>query len=126
MKTIYIADDGTQFENKYDCETYERIQYETGYNNSTNFMLFDDEGKRFTENVTDKMDYAYYVYIKNVFNDPYLYDLLKMNDYPIEDGLYYYDDNYEKWTLLDKVISNLETQLKLHLSIKEKIEGYIK
>lgn len=126
MKTIYIADDGTQFEKEYECEKYERRQREASYNNSTSFMLFDDEGKRFTENVTDKMDYAYYVYIKNIDNDSYLYTLLKMNCYPVEDGLYYYSDEYDGWVSIDKIISEIKGKLKHYTSMKEKIEGYIK
>lgn len=43
MRVIYIADDGTEFDNKYDCEDYE---WEKEHSNILSVHFYDKNGHR--------------------------------------------------------------------------------
>lgn len=46
MKVIYIADDGTQFEDKWTCEEYE---WTLNHKNIYNVLIYDENGNRLTD-----------------------------------------------------------------------------
>lgn len=46
MKVIYIADDGTQFEDRWTCEGYE---WALNHKNIYNVLIYDENGNRFTD-----------------------------------------------------------------------------
>ena len=88
MKTIYIADDGTQFDDKYECEDYEwqlnhpylkdvhafdkdgnefeDIFSEDTYNYSAKIIVTSDEGLKDLQALTDYAGYCCYGYIDRV------------------------------------------------------------
>lgn len=46
MRTIYIADDGTQFDNEFDCEDYE---WKLSHPNLKDVHIFDKDGNEFED-----------------------------------------------------------------------------
>lgn len=85
MKIIYVADDGTQFDNEFDCEDYEwklnhphlrevrvfgkdgnefnNIFEEDTYNYSEIIIVPDDEAARNLQELADYTGYCYYSHI---------------------------------------------------------------
>lgn len=88
MKTIYIADDGTKFDDQYDCEDYEwrlnhpylkdvhafdkdgnelkNIFSEDTYNYSAKIIVTSDEGLKDLQALADYMGYCYYRHIDGI------------------------------------------------------------
>ena len=69
-KTIYIADDGTEFENKKDCECYEK-RYKALLDNPE-VIFFDQDLEPLTKHITDEdswydlFEKSYYINIPSV------------------------------------------------------------
>ena len=55
MKVLYIADDGKEFDNEYDCEDYEWL---LNHSNLKDIKCYDKNGKLF-ENLMDENTYLY-------------------------------------------------------------------
>lgn len=51
MRVIYIADDGTQFDNMFKCEDYE---WRLNHPGSNDIHMYDADGNELSEIITDK------------------------------------------------------------------------
>ena len=63
MKIIYIADDGTQFDNEWDCEAYE---WRLNHPHLKDILIYDKDGNRFEDNFSeDAYNYSTKIVITN-------------------------------------------------------------
>lgn len=121
MRTVYIADDGTKFDNELDCENYE---YELNVKNNT-IIMFDEEGEVLDSSNYMNIENCYYIKIKTN-ND--LEILQKIYEYtgfivPNEIGEFYYDDSDRFDNLWHSIGDRIEELNKLK-NIKEKMNEY--
>lgn len=76
MRTVYIADDGTQFDNKYECETYEFNLTISDHN----LKFYDASGTLLDYPITDS--HIYNLSDKVIVPDEQSLDVLrKVSDY---------------------------------------------
>ena len=120
MRVVYIAEDGTKFDNKIECKTYEQ---KCNMKNCGIVML-DTNGENLEVN---DGNYERCIYIK-ITNDKDL-EIIKQMSYnvgsysdPEEFGEFYWDDSGE-WCLIDDRIEELENELKSLKEAKEKLNG---
>ena len=119
MKTIYVAEDGTQFEYKYQCEDYERELKEKEYDESGKIILFSISGKKLSCSL-ENLDSCFYVHIKEDIKDEYILDMLDTYSVPHEKGIYYFDSVVsDTWVNLKNYASTLRQELKIHEEILE-------
>ena len=50
MTIIYIADDGTQFDNEWDCDAYE---WKLNHPHLKDILMFDENGNKFEDNLAE-------------------------------------------------------------------------
>lgn len=76
MKIIYIADDGTQFDNEFDCEAYE---WRLNHPHLKDIILLDKDGNRFEDAFSEEA----YNYSEKIIITSYeaLKDLQDLEDY---------------------------------------------
>ncbi len=116
MKTIYVADDGKQFDNEYECENYE---FQKSINTSS-LIALDLDKKIIKLNETNIED-CYYVKISTekdlkIFN--------KLSDYAGVSlansvGEFYYDLNSYTWKNLNEEIEDLKERINRLKKVKE-------
>lgn len=121
MKVVYIADDGTEFNNEIECKSYE---YESNIKNNTIIML-NKEGDKLDSSNDMNIEHCYYIKVKT---NKDLEILQKIYDYtgftvPYEIGEFYYGEN-DSWYLIDNRIKELKDELNKFKNIKEKLNGY--
>lgn len=121
MRTVYIADDGTEFDNELDCESYE---YELNVKNNT-IIMFNEEGELLDSSNYMNIENCYYIKIKTN-ND--LEILQKIYEYtgfivPNEIGEFYYDDSDRFDNLWHSIDDRIKELNKLK-NIKEKMNEY--
>lgn len=107
-KTIYIADDGKEFEDKVDCRLYERKYRVNPMFDSGAIVMWNRDKKRTTET-----DEAFYVSVRSLPAARALKDIFDEDGYDcpcynfwsgeLETGKFYYDENYGKWHNLDEL-----------------------
>ena len=121
MRMVYIADDGTEFDNEIECNEYE---HECNMKNSEIIML-NSNGKKLE--ITDE-NYERCSYIK-ITNDKDL-NIIKQMGYniglyenPEEIGEFYWNYEDEYWIKIDDRIEELESDLEELKIIKEKLNG---
>lgn len=120
-KTIYIAFDGKEFDNEYDCREYELS--ENAKNIGDDLLMYDENGKQMFITQSDcnynRIDYvifkskiAYDCFTKKMLYD---YDIpypneeeVKSNNYKCS---YYYDYEYDKWRDINNKIAELQSQI---------------
>lgn len=80
MKTIYIADDGTQFDDKYDCKDYEFL---STLKDVEKIIIVDAEGTILNDNPLDILkDETYHACAKVIITSPAAVESLhKIADY---------------------------------------------
>lgn len=121
MKTIviYVAEDGTKFDDEHECMSYEeKISIQKIYDSGIRF--YDYDFKRIEkENIIDTKNIAY-IYIPNeeIYNslililDLYLYDI----------SIAYTDNGYYYYNSITGDYESLEEKIKYFSSIKESLE----
>lgn len=118
MKIVYIADDGTEFDNELECNEYE---HKCNMKNCGIVML-DVNGEKLE--VTDE-NYEKCMYIK-ITNNKDLEIISQMSynigsySKPEEFGEFYWDDS-DEWYLIDDKIEELENELEELKKVKEKL-----
>lgn len=106
MKIIYIADDGTQFDNEFDCEDYE---WKLNHPHLKEVHAFDKDGNEF-KNIFAEDTYNYSARIV-VESDSAAKELQELADYTgycyyeqIEKaGEWYFDEKQERFVLIGEV-----------------------
>ncbi len=116
MKIIYVADDGTQFDNEHECENYE---FQKNINASSLIALGLDK-KIIKLNETNIED-CYYVKISTekdlkIFNELNNYAGVCLVD---SVGEFYYDFNSDTWENLNEEIEYLEERISRLKEVKE-------
>ena len=120
MKVIYIADDGTKFDNEYDCE-----RYEYGLSIKNNNIIFLDINREKLNVSDENLEQCCYMKISDLKD---LDIVNRMGDYtglyaiPNDIGEFYWDDS-DTWYLIDDRIEELENELKSLKEAKEKLNG---
>lgn len=106
MKTIttYIADDGTEFDDEYDCREYENA---LSFKNFKGIMLDEDFKK------TEKIEGAFYLYIpteedQNIFKKRSQYEGF---DYPTTYGFFRYNVFTDCYVDVEEEYKNSKTIL---------------
>lgn len=101
---LYVADDGTEFEDEYEC-----LAYETGQSAKTlkgKVVLLDADFKVIPLDILEKWDRAYFIFTKDVsalheLRDAWDWDLtgLYRPDFLNGDkaGLFAFDENQDEW-----------------------------
>lgn len=102
--TTYIADDGTEFYDEYDCREYEE---NLSFKNFKGIML--DEDFKKTEEIED----AFYLYIpteedRNIFKKRSLYE---GSDYPYTCGFFRYNTFTDCYVNVEEEYKNSKTIL---------------
>ena len=120
-KTIYIAFDGKEFEDEYDCREYELS--ENGKNVGNNDLLtYDENGKQMFVSQAD-CDYERIDYV--VFKSKPAYDYFAQlmdscglscpneieAEYSNYKCSYYYDYEYDEWRNINNKIEKLQSQI---------------
>lgn len=117
MRKLFIADDGTEFEDEYECEEYEFINEFK----DNNLVMFSSNKSRITS--IEDFNNCNFIIIKSQAD---LDKLIKYCDsygcrygYPKEIGCYYYDYDSDQWDLIDSKIEQLILGLNEYYHIKE-------
>ena len=119
-KAIYIAFDGKEFDNEYDCREYELS--EKGKNVGNDLLTYDKNGKQMFVSQAD-CDYERIDYV--VFKSKPAYDYFAQLmcscslSYPDEIEAeysnykcsYYYDYEYDEWRNINNKIAELQSQI---------------
>ena len=119
-KTIYIAFDGKEFDNEYDCREYELS--ENAKNIGDDLLMYDENGKQMFITQFDcnynRIDYvifkskiAYDYFAKKMYDYDISYpneEEVKSNNYKCS---YYYDYEYDKWRDINNKIAELQSQI---------------
>ena len=120
-KTIYVAFDGKEFEDEYDCREYELS--ENAKNIGDDLLTYDENGKQIFITQSDcnynRIDYviikskiAYDCFTKKMYDYcdiPYLNEEeVKSNNYKCS---YYYDYEYDEWRNINNKIAELQSQI---------------
>lgn len=112
---LYVADDGTEFENEQDC-----LAYETGQSAKTlkgKVVLLDADFKIIPLDIFEKWDRAYFIFVNDVsalheLRDVWDRDLtgLYRPDFLNGDtaGLFTYDDDANAWYHMGNRIQSLQ------------------
>lgn len=120
MRTVYIADDGTKFDNEIECEQYERKEK---LKDNTIIML--DGNNKILDNNIENFESCLAISIKNRKDLDIVY---YMGDYtgcscPYDTGDFYYNTYNHEWEYLDTKIKDLEAELNSYKIIKEKLNN---
>lgn len=115
--TKYVANDGTEFENEYECLDYERTE---GMKAIKGVKFFFENGKEITEysNLEDLLNRSYFIIItdRNDFDkfEDLLYDEFDCNYWAEgwenlqgKTGLFYYDEYFDRWVSWDEQYDKL-------------------
>lgn len=104
MRIIYIADDGTQFDDEYDCKDYE---WKLNHSHLKDVHIFDKDGKEF-ENILSDDAYHYSAKIVVTSNEAVkgLRDLANYTGYCYYEqvnkvGEWRFDEAEEKFVMTD-------------------------
>lgn len=121
MRTVYIADDGKEFDNEYDCKIYD---YKLKIKNNT-IIMFDKEGKELDSSNDMNIEYCHYIKVKTYKDLEILQEIYECTGFtvPEEIGEFYYGDG-DTWYLIDNKIKELEEELNKLKNIKEKMNEY--
>ena len=101
---LYVAEDGTEFEDEEECLTYETAQ--TAKTLKGKVALLDADFKVIPLDILEKWDRAYFIFVKDMsalheLRDVWDWDLTGLcpPDLLFEDtaGLFVYDEDYDSW-----------------------------
>jgi hypothetical protein len=117
---IYRADDGTNFDDEYDCRFYE-WQCSVRDEESPQVVLMDVNYKRLPLDHTDSYTDVYYIFIGDEKSARFLYDIWDCDmvgtyrpdflcGYKVKTGLYAYDVENEKWYHLGDKLEEIQRE----------------
>ena len=117
---IYRADDGTDFDDEYDCRFYE-WQCSVKDEQSPQVVLMDVNYKRLPLDHTDSYNDVYYIFIGDERSAHFLADIwdCDMVDtyrpdflcrYTVKTGLYAWDEENEKWYHLGDKLEEIQRE----------------
>ena len=117
---IYRADDGTDFDDEYDCRFYE-WQCSVRDEQSPQVVLMDANYKRLPLDHTDSYNDVYYIFIGDEKSAHFLYDIWDCDmvdtyrpdflcGYKVKTGLYAYDEEDEKWYHLGDKLEEIQRE----------------
>lgn len=118
MKVIstYIADDGTEFENSWECEKYEAKCRSNKFKDVA--LLFDEKGQRLP--LTDKgFEKANFIVAKTVEAAEYMVDefgpgwTTPWDEYGVVAGMWYYDGGDDGWGDVKELFALVDTIKKI-------------
>lgn len=127
MKTLYIADDGKQFEDEYECRNYE---FCISHPHLKTIELYDIHGKKLTDPLDDE---TYFNFTKIIIHsEEELTDLYEAADYAgfsgyydIKDvGTWIFDKDKEKFVKYVNPTFNQELSDKYVKNLKEYTTAY--
>ncbi len=120
MRTVYIADDGTKFDNEIECEKYERKEK---LKDSNIIML--DKNNKILDNNIENFEKCLVISIKNKRDLDIVYYMGEDTgcSCPYDTGDFYYDIYNDEWEFLDIKIKDLEAELNSYKIIKEKLNN---
>lgn len=96
MTVIYIADDGTQFNNEWDCEAYE---WKLNHPHIKDILIFDKNGNKFEDNLSeDAYNYSTKIVISNEDTLRTIQDIASYTGYCAYESI----DSIGEWTYDDK------------------------
>lgn len=115
---IYRADDGTDFDDEYDCRFYE-WQCSVKDEESPQVVLMDANYKRLPLDHTESYSDVYYIFIGDEKSAHFLYDIWDFDmvdvyrpdflcGYTINPGLYAYDEADENWYHLGERLAEIQ------------------
>lgn len=101
---MYIANDGTQFEDGYECKEYEFNLLKKG----ADFVMFNQKAE-----MTDELEDCFFINIKNQQALDYLTNYGGYEGYavPTDIGSFYYSEDDNRWYNLKDKIDELEKEL---------------
>lgn len=117
---IYRADDGTDFDDEYDCRFYE-WQCSVKDEESPQVVLMDVNYKRLPLDHTESYSDVYYIFIGDEKSAHFLYDIWDFDmvdayrpdflcGYKVKTGLYAYDCEDEKWYHLGDRLEEIQQE----------------
>lgn len=120
MRVVYIADDGTEFDNEIECETYEQKEK---LKDNTIIML--DGNNNLLDNTIENFESCLAISIKNRRDLDILHYMEEYTGYscPYDTGDFYYNTYNNEWECLDTKIKELEAELNSYKIIKEKLNN---
>lgn len=120
MRVIYIADDGTKFDNEIECETYEQNEK---LKDNTIIML--DGYNNILDNNIENFEKCLSIRIKNRRDLDIVYYMGDYTgcSYPYDTGDFCYNISNDEWESLDEKIEESERNLEKLKKVKEKLNG---
>ena len=114
MRVVYIAEDGTKFDNEIECEIYEQREK---LKENTIIML---DG-----NNIENFESCLAIRIKNRRDLDIVYYMEECTgcSCPYDTGDFYYNTYNNEWECLDTKIKELEAELNSYKIIKEKLSN---
>lgn len=121
MRTVYIADDGTEFDDDFECEKYE---YKCDFKNN-NIIILDREGEILDSSDDINFNFCHYIKVKSFKDLDILQKIYEYNEFnvPNDIGEFYYDDESDYWYLIDDKIEELNDELNKLKNIKYKLNN---
>ena len=111
-KTIYIADDGTEFDNEDECLRYES---KIALSELGDRILFFDENRRPLELSCDNYEKCFYIVIKDESAISHFISTMEDEGYselPHSVGVYEYNTYTDKWVNLSEKVANIINLIK--------------
>ena len=117
---IYRADDGTDFEDEYECRCYEWKCSVNG-EQSPQVVLMDVNHKRLPLDCPESYNDVYYIFIGDEKSANFLYDIWDcdmvdvyrpdfLRGYKVKTGLYAYDEEIERWYHLGDKLEEVQRE----------------
>lgn len=119
---IFLALDGTKFIEEEKRDKYDNTYLESNYNSSTNIIFLDEKGERLPIN-NDTMLKTFFILINNIEEDKILWSWLDEWDVPIENGTYFYNEQYDAWEELKSALGRYQELFNTCKKVKEKFEN---
>lgn len=108
----YYADDGTKFDNKFDCINYERKQLAKKQELFKGLFMWGRDGNPVTD--LEQVELAWFVFIKDQKTLNLLQESMTLySSFPYEVGSWVYDEIQDCFISLDEVIPEMEKKLKM-------------
>lgn len=118
MRVVYIADDGTEYDNEYDCQMHE--------NKNNKIIMLDEEGKELDSSNNMNIQSCYYIKIQTNKDLEILQKFYEYTGFAVPEkiGEFYYNYDNDTWRFINDRIKELKYELNKLKNIKEKLNGY--
>lgn len=108
----YYADDGTVFDDRFDCVNYEKEQLARNEKISKGLYMWGHYGDPITD--LRQIESAWFVFIKDKKTLDFLNETITLySSFPDEVGSWIYDKRQDCFIPLDDAISEMEKELKM-------------